>query len=586
MKNQLLKTILSLCLLWLSGLAHLQAQTPPRTDPTFVTAAQYVAILNSVASTDPDHLYDQAMGSDPNVACIIRSGTAGNYYYELIAGRESLPVRYVNNIDQAYYEAAESISPTAPSTAAEENSDLSLKSNKRGIQITSPTAAPSLSLCLNETTPSLGEDILGIEKGAVISAVTTVALGMLFPEAAERLAGAEAAEDLTVEELRITAENTTALSTAGKNASIRITAARADDIEDHFFLTNSAASPTEENSPGRLHEADRVTKAEIKNTDLNKDKDLTRKFVKKKTKETSAEKAARKKRSEDALAPNKAKEARDAFDIAKQHRSTALEASDKTLQRIKDINKKIEEKTSSFAVRAKKNEWVDAIDNDETINIPKFSDSPNPPNALVARNEAKKAFLNIKDRLSKHSDEAENMNQSLNDIKEDVSKFFKSAKELMSDVYKPESLDAINTANKASQILKNTSDQLLQYAQKCVPLIETQETYLKQVDDEYQKAITLKASWGKGVLQLAKTGVGNDFGNFGLGEATAEESLLLSSTKMWNKGSKNLDGSINNYRDASWKENLAKYQSNFERIFNQGTTNETKYNGHFDIVND
>lgn len=62
-----------------------------------VTAEQYCAFLNSVAKkNDPHFLYNTNMTSDPNVACIIRSGdTNSGYTYTPISGREKFPITYV-----------------------------------------------------------------------------------------------------------------------------------------------------------------------------------------------------------------------------------------------------------------------------------------------------------------------------------------------------------------------------------------------------------------------------------------------------------------------------------------------------------
>lgn len=66
-----------------------------------VTAEEYCAFLNAVASSDPYGLYDPRMGTDASVACIRRYGTAGanNYSYQVIsdgAHREKFPITYVS----------------------------------------------------------------------------------------------------------------------------------------------------------------------------------------------------------------------------------------------------------------------------------------------------------------------------------------------------------------------------------------------------------------------------------------------------------------------------------------------------------
>lgn len=66
-----------------------------------VTAEEYCAFLNAVASTnnDPHSLYDPRMSTDANVASIERHGTAPNYTYEIINdtwNRAKFPIAYVN----------------------------------------------------------------------------------------------------------------------------------------------------------------------------------------------------------------------------------------------------------------------------------------------------------------------------------------------------------------------------------------------------------------------------------------------------------------------------------------------------------
>lgn len=60
-----------------------------------VTAQQYCSFLNAVAKKDLHHLYDTNMQEDPNIASITRSGEVDNYSYEVIPGRERLPITYV-----------------------------------------------------------------------------------------------------------------------------------------------------------------------------------------------------------------------------------------------------------------------------------------------------------------------------------------------------------------------------------------------------------------------------------------------------------------------------------------------------------
>ncbi len=65
-----------------------------------ITNKQYIAFLNSVASTDSLSLYRNEMSTEGG---IIRSGSDGNYTYRLIPGRENHPVNYVSFWDAIYF---------------------------------------------------------------------------------------------------------------------------------------------------------------------------------------------------------------------------------------------------------------------------------------------------------------------------------------------------------------------------------------------------------------------------------------------------------------------------------------------------
>ncbi|OHE76842.1 MAG: hypothetical protein A3F67_10105 [Verrucomicrobia bacterium RIFCSPHIGHO2_12_FULL_41_10] len=69
-----------------------------------VTVQEYCDFLNAVATTeDPHHLYDERMESDPEEACIIRSGIPGNYSYLVVEGKANLSISQVNLFNQARY---------------------------------------------------------------------------------------------------------------------------------------------------------------------------------------------------------------------------------------------------------------------------------------------------------------------------------------------------------------------------------------------------------------------------------------------------------------------------------------------------
>lgn len=68
-----------------------------------VLACNYCNFLNEEAVSDPDFLYDPKMGSDAEVACIVRVGTAGKFHYEVIEGRENVLITFVNENDAVAY---------------------------------------------------------------------------------------------------------------------------------------------------------------------------------------------------------------------------------------------------------------------------------------------------------------------------------------------------------------------------------------------------------------------------------------------------------------------------------------------------
>lgn len=71
-----------------------------------VTIQQYTAFLNAVAKSDPYSLYDAKMGTDLNIAGIMRTGTSGSYVYSVIdnAGDSGdRPIAYVTWFDAARF---------------------------------------------------------------------------------------------------------------------------------------------------------------------------------------------------------------------------------------------------------------------------------------------------------------------------------------------------------------------------------------------------------------------------------------------------------------------------------------------------
>jgi formylglycine-generating enzyme required for sulfatase activity len=65
---------------------------------TEVTNAQYAALLNAVAATDTNALYNAGMGSDV-AGGIVQTGSAGSYTYAVKANMGNKPVNFVNRDD-------------------------------------------------------------------------------------------------------------------------------------------------------------------------------------------------------------------------------------------------------------------------------------------------------------------------------------------------------------------------------------------------------------------------------------------------------------------------------------------------------
>ncbi|MFI0347678.1 MAG: hypothetical protein ACH346_02735, partial [Chthoniobacterales bacterium] len=98
----MLSRLFFLCLLASLALSNLSAEEPFVKEQ--VTAANYCNFLNHRATaSDPDHLYSETMGSDPLVGCITRVGAPGQWHYEVVAGRENVPITYITQINKARY---------------------------------------------------------------------------------------------------------------------------------------------------------------------------------------------------------------------------------------------------------------------------------------------------------------------------------------------------------------------------------------------------------------------------------------------------------------------------------------------------
>ena len=67
-----------------------------------VSLSAYTAFLNAVAASDPYLLYNPAMGTDPTIVGIRRTGESGSFAYEVI-GDGDRPVSYVSWYDAARF---------------------------------------------------------------------------------------------------------------------------------------------------------------------------------------------------------------------------------------------------------------------------------------------------------------------------------------------------------------------------------------------------------------------------------------------------------------------------------------------------
>ena len=181
LKNAFLLFFLFIALL---SSCNLAAQAPA----TSVTASDYCHFLNYTATTDGQHLYDQAMASDPVGACIVRTGAPGGYRYDVIAGREKFLITCVNESDVAAY------CDWVKLTSLSFSSDFFLKCNRTGFQVTSPSNAQSQMISGGSTLISESADtieiVTSISEGIIAAALGTL-LDMRPEEDLLRINGSE-----------------------------------------------------------------------------------------------------------------------------------------------------------------------------------------------------------------------------------------------------------------------------------------------------------------------------------------------------------------------------------------------------------
>ncbi|MFI0348277.1 MAG: hypothetical protein ACH346_05860 [Chthoniobacterales bacterium] len=126
--------VAALCSLLTCMRVYAQADTYTHTSAHEVTASEYANFLNQNAASDPDHLFDPKMETDPEASCIVRLGTPGTFHYEVIAGRENFSVCYVNEFDKENY----SFEQNLPTTENQEPTTSPLKCNTKGFAVDNP----------------------------------------------------------------------------------------------------------------------------------------------------------------------------------------------------------------------------------------------------------------------------------------------------------------------------------------------------------------------------------------------------------------------------------------------------------------
>ncbi|MFI0348815.1 MAG: hypothetical protein ACH346_08700 [Chthoniobacterales bacterium] len=163
-----------------------------------VTASDYVAFLNTTAVSDPEHIYENAMETDPAVASILRSGVPGHYHYRVLAGRENLPITFVNQrAEIAYIEWVNRVLSTALSREISANSkgydlkvdhplsDKILKSNQNPFFIENNASSQ-----LNMISPEAVETIeAGVSVGEIAEDALVVAAVLAGARAGAEVVG-------------------------------------------------------------------------------------------------------------------------------------------------------------------------------------------------------------------------------------------------------------------------------------------------------------------------------------------------------------------------------------------------------------
>lgn len=121
----------TLFFLFLSLLSH--EVVAQQQNKVIVRASDYCHFLNNMALSGESSFYNEAMGSDPDTACIVPIETAGAFHYEVIEGREEASVKYVSSINKENYDHwvnTNNFTRNQLHIQREEGADCQLASNK------------------------------------------------------------------------------------------------------------------------------------------------------------------------------------------------------------------------------------------------------------------------------------------------------------------------------------------------------------------------------------------------------------------------------------------------------------------------
>ena len=159
----------------INNLQSLPAQ--PASSSYRITASEYANFLNAKAINDTQNLYSEKMMSDPGSACIIRRGSPGNYFYEVIAGREIFPITYVTkHAAEEYFtwlqqqQAADGLATALGMQC--DNDDIFIASQCGGVSILIQSNRLSLDFKENDITHlSTKEEVIGATAGTILLAI-------------------------------------------------------------------------------------------------------------------------------------------------------------------------------------------------------------------------------------------------------------------------------------------------------------------------------------------------------------------------------------------------------------------------------